>query len=481
VEAPGAANAPQVVTVFLEVLPAGSDPGPAVEPSELIFRGVSGEPSPGSKEIHLYNLTGAEVTYRSTAVTENGGNWLVYLPRDATLRPEGPTRVVVQPVTGDLPPGIYRGTLALKFSDGSLRNVSLAFIVAPFSSSSSSAARADGPCTPASLILVLSSLGQSFSVSAGWPVALVAEVRDDCGAAVDSGEVVASFSNGDPPQRFTSLKNGTWHGTWLTGNAALADVTIKIQAVDRRNIRGVREVRGGLRSIQELPVVNAGSVVSAASFAPFVPLAPGSLVSIYGVRLAEGQADSSAVPLPTDLGGTEVLIAGRLMPLVSVSENRIDAIVPFDVEVNTTHQILVQRGSTISQPVPIDVAAAQPAIFQGRIYAIRSGDRILAQAGAPARRGDNIVIFCAGMGVVEGNTAAGAAGPDAPRAGARQPVQLTIGGVEAAVSFAGLAPGLVGIYQIGASVPQSAPSGDETPVVFQIAGQTSPAATMAIE
>jgi hypothetical protein len=101
--------------------------------------------------------------------------------------------------------------------------------------------------------------------------------------------VVASFSNGDPPQQFTSLKNGIWHGTWRTGNAALSDVTIKIQAVDRRNIRGVREVRGGLRSIQELPVVNAGSVVSAASFAPFVPLAPGGLISISGERLAEGQ------------------------------------------------------------------------------------------------------------------------------------------------------------------------------------------------
>ena len=148
-------------------------------------------------------------------------------------------------------------------------------------------------------------------------------------------------------------------------NNTLAEVTIKIQAEDRRNIRGVREVTGGLRSIQELPVVNAGSVVSAASFAPFVPVAPGSLISISGERLAEGQAASSTVPLPTDLGGTEVLIAGRLMPLVSVSESRIDAIVPFDVEINTTHQILVQRGLTISQPVSIDVAAAQPAISQG--------------------------------------------------------------------------------------------------------------------
>jgi len=37
------------------------------------------------------------------------------------------------------------------------------------------------------------------------------------------------------------------------------------------------------------------------------------------------------------------------------------------------------------------------------------------------------------------------------------------------------------VYQIEASVPQSALSGDETPVILQIAGQTSPTVTMAIE
>ena len=85
------------------------------------------------------------------------------------------------------------------------------------------------------------------------------------------------------------------------------------------------------------------------------------------------------------------------------------------------------------------------------------------------------------MGAVEGKAEAGDAGPDSPRAAARLPVRLTIGGKETAVSFAGMAPGLIGIYQIEASVPQSAPSGDLTPVILQIAGQTSPTVTMAIE
>jgi uncharacterized protein (TIGR03437 family) len=489
IDAPGAANTPQSVTVFLEVLPPGGNPGPAVEPSELIFNGVAGEASPGSKEIQLYNLAGAEITYRSESRTENGGDWLVHLPRDATVRPERPNRIVVQPVTGSLQPGVYRGNLALQFSDGNVRNVNLVYIVSP-GPAPAAGARADEACTPSTLVPALSSLGQTFSVSAGWPVALVAEVRDDCGAPVDSGEVVATFTNGDPPQRFTSLKNGIWHGTWRTGASALSDVTVRLQAVDRRNLRGVREVRGGLRSLQELPVISAGAVVSAASFEPYVPLAPGARVSISGDRLAEVQMEASSVPLPTDLAGTEVLIAGQLMPLVSVSQSRIEAIVPYGVEVNTTHQILVQRGVTLSQPAPVDMAAAQPAILlaassaqsQGRIFVLRAdAGQQLAAAATPAKPGDNIVILCAGVGAVDAGQDAASPGPEAPRAAARQTVRVTIGGAEAPVSFAGLAPGLLGVYQVETSVPEAASRGVAAPVILQVAGQTSAPATMAIE
>jgi uncharacterized protein (TIGR03437 family) len=413
----------------------------------------------------------------------------VYLPRDATVRPERPTRLVVQPVTGSLSPGVYRANLALQFADGNLRNVSLVFIVSP-PSAGTAAARADGACTPEALVPALSSLGESFSVSAGWPVALVAEVRDECGVPVDAGEVVATFTNGDPPQSLTSVKNGIWHGTWRTGAMSLSDVTIRIQALDRRNLRGVREVRGGLRPIRELPVVNPAGVVSAASFEPYVPLAPGARVSISGDRLAEGQRAASNVPLPTDLGGTEVLIAGQLMPLVSVSESRIEAIVPYGLEVNTRHQILVQRGATLSQPASVDVAAAQPAIFpaassalsQGSIYVLRAGaSEQLAEPTAPAKAGDSLAILCAGVGEVEGSQDAASAGPDAPRIGVRQPVQVTIGGADAPVTFAGLAPGLVGVYRIETAVPPAATRGDAVPVILQIAGQSSPLVTMAIE
>jgi uncharacterized protein (TIGR03437 family) len=58
---------------------------------------------------------------------------------------------------------------------------------------------------------------------------------------------------------------------------------------------------------------------------------------------------------------------------------------------------------------------------------------------------------------------------------------MTIGGLPAVVSFAGLAPGFAGLYQINATVPVGVTTGNNVPVVIQVAGQTSPPATMAVQ
>src|SRR6185436_20740823 len=51
INAPAAANNPQVVTVFLEVLPAGSDPGAMVQPQELVFNAIAGAQPPGAQAL----------------------------------------------------------------------------------------------------------------------------------------------------------------------------------------------------------------------------------------------------------------------------------------------------------------------------------------------------------------------------------------------------------------------------------------------
>jgi uncharacterized protein (TIGR03437 family) len=59
--------------------------------------------------------------------------------------------------------------------------------------------------------------------------------------------------------------------------------------------------------------------------------------------------------------------------------------------------------------------------------------------------------------------------------------QLMVGGQSAHVSFAGLAPGFAGLYQVNATVPKGVQTGGSVPVTVTIDGQTSPLITIAIK
>ena len=50
---------------------------------------------------------------------------------------------------------------------------------------------------------------------------------------------------------------------------------------------------------------------------------------------------------------------------------------------------------------------------------------------------------------------------------------MTLGGVGLDVQYAGLAPGSVGLYQINANVPKSAPQGLDIPLIISQGGSST--------
>jgi uncharacterized protein (TIGR03437 family) len=105
------------------------------------------------------------------------------------------------------------------------------------------------------------------------------------------------------------------------------------------------------------------------------------------------------------------------------------------------------------------------------------GARVPADAQNPLKAGDRILIQCAGLGAVTQAIGAGIAAPADQPVSTVAAVSLRIGGVEAAVSFAGLVAGQVGVYQVQATVPAGVSPGDAVPVVLNVAGQSSPVVT----
>jgi uncharacterized protein (TIGR03437 family) len=181
-------------------------------------------------------------------------------------------------------------------------------------------------------------------------------------------------------------------------------------------------------------------------------------------------------------------MAGRALPLVEVREDRIDAIIPYDVPVNARHQLIVQRGAANTVPESVTVAAEQPAVYtkdrtgggQGMIHVIAEGaPPRLAEPDSPARAGDVIAITCTGLGAVEPTSPAGEAAPnEAPVTLA--PVTVSVGGVEATGAVATLVPGATGLYEVRVRVPEGI-SGDDVAVVVTAGNQSSPPVTMAVQ
>jgi len=488
VTAPDADNSPQYVSVFLNVLPPGSNVGPVVQPSALIFSAVAGGESPGSQTLLVQSLSSAPDTFTSGAVTADGVNWIQALPVAGSVTSAQPSRIVVQPIIDKLSPGIHTGTLTLSFSDGSTRVVTIVLVlVAPISRGSISAlAQTPAGCNPTTLAPVFSLLPDGFSVPAGFPSALTVKVIDDCANPMTTGNVVVAFSNGDPPLRLDSLKDGTWSQTWVPKhNTAAVTVTADAQ-IPEQNLNGEVRVKGGFLTFDTPPQVNSGGVVNAASNQG--PIAPGSIISIAGSKLALAQASATGT-LPTTLGGSAVIIAGVSIPLMYASDGQINAIVPFETSVNTTQQVIVNRGSSPSVPQPVTVAAVAPGIFtadasgtgQGLIYVTdASGNASLADAGHPAAVGNTVTIYCTGLGPVTPAVPTGAPAPVGPPSSTVNPVTVTIGGVAANVLFAGLTPNTVGAYYVNAILLQGTPAGDKVPVVITAAGQPSQTVTMSV-
>ena len=245
-------------------------------------------------------------------------------------------------------------------------------------------------------------------------------------------------------------------------------------------------VTGGIGSAKTPPAVTQAGVVSAASSVSYTALAPGGMIAIYGSFLADNAASAPGFPLPTTLGSANVIIGGQLAPLLYASPGQINALVPFGLNTNTTQSLLIQRDLTLSSPVPINVADAQPGLYVSGGSAIVVDYRgtappFLVTPSAPAQAGDVLVFYCAGLGVTNPPVADGAASPASPTAQTQAPVTALIGGLNANVEYAGLVAGLAGLYQVNITMPSGVTPGNAVPVTLTAAGQTSPAAIISTQ
>ena len=218
------------------------------------------------------------------------------------------------------------------------------------------------------------------------------------------------------------------------------------------------------------PAVGPNTVVSTASFEAG-SVSPGEQVSLIGVNLGptDGVRSDASKNLPTSLSGTSVTFDGVAAPIYYVSDNLVAVQVPTTLTPGATTRIQVTAASGSSSAINLPVVPARPGIFTyeagggGQAKALNedgslNGDTTIVGT-KPALPGTTLQIFTTGMGAVDPPIAQGTPAPQKPLSLVTLPVNATIGGVPATVTYAGAAPGMVGVYQVNVTIPLLTPSG----------------------
>jgi len=211
----------------------------------------------------------------------------------------------------------------------------------------------------------------------------------------------------------------------------------------------VTRTNGSLAIAPQTMAITA--VVNSAGFGP--GLSPGGLFTIFGAGFTAGQAASS------------VTVGGQLAQVLAAFPFQVNARIPAGTPPgNATLEVNGPLG-TATQTVAILPAA--PGIF-----VIVNQDGTLNGPSNPIESGAYLSIYGTGLGAT---TAQGSLQI------ASAPVSVVVGGAVLTPSFAGLAPGLTGVYQINVQIPPGTAPGSAIALSVQEAGQTSNTVAVAVQ
>jgi uncharacterized protein (TIGR03437 family) len=470
---PKALNAPQFVVVVADIAPAGTAPVPDPNPAGLLFQGSAGGANPAPRPIIVNTTSPSPVQFSTSVATDSGGQWLSAVATANVTSLASPASVTVSVTLGTLTSGIYTGTVNIGIGQ-IVRAVGIVLIVKPAGSVAqpevSIARPRDAGCTPASVALAQTGTIENFSIPAGWPATLSVQAADNCGSALTSASVVASFSNGDPPISLAGDQvTGIYSATWQPG-AAAAQMTVTLDATSGGLAPAEIQLAGNVDpNANPAPSLVIAGLLNNLNAQVGAPLAPGTVSQVYGDNLTTAPDSPSTVPLPTLYKGVAALVGGMPAPIYYISKTQLTVQVPSELAPSRTYYALLVAGDQFSLPQEVDLVPVAPgtvAFPDGRLVA-QHADFTLVDANHPAKPGETVTIYLVGMGATTPAVASGNPAPLNPLAKVPSDVRVTVDGQSGDVSFSGLTPGGVGLYQINFKMPAGLRTGSLDVVITQ--------------
>ncbi len=284
---------------------------------------------------------------------------------------------------------------------------------------------------------------------------------------------------------------------WDTTNGSATPEGLAAPAgifVDRRDTLYVGD-DGNNRVVQFLKAV---SVQNAATLQAGAPVSRGASCIMLGAGLATATQQVTSGAQPKSLADRQLLVNGQIQaPMSYVSPNQINFVMPWEAPLGT--QSLAVRLSDTGEPVAggtVSVAAYAPGLFtsdgkglagngQAKAY---NQDNTLNSPTNPAALGSTVRVLGTGQGPVVKPPADGQPAPSGQDStvatptsdgnaclGSQTHVCVALGGsgggaMFASLQYSGLAPGMVGVWELTFTIPATGLMGNSVGVRAAIGG-----------
>ncbi len=444
----------------------------AAEPSSLGFGlfGTGDFPSTGLAISNLSRSGSINVNVRVEQRTVAPGVSITVTPSSFALLAGRETQLTVR-VSGTRPAnGRYEGFIILSGGATELK--------VPYSFYSG----------PGAAFNMYALAGSFFDAIPGYRQGILMKVVDEFGIPVMGVPLVGRVISGNGRITFANERTdeyGIAEGTFEAG----ANVGEQVVRFEAGNI-----FADFVANVIPRPAIATNGIRDAASGEASTAFTAGQYISIFGTGLSptlkvfngrELPLSLSRVSVSFDNQANRVSAAGRLQ---FVSDGQINVQIPWECAGLSTVDMKVSIGEFSSAVQNLRLRAANPAAFEytepgsnRRYIAALDGNFALISGSNPARRGQVAQLFVNGLGAVDRTPGSGQVSPADPLARTNANPVVRIGGRTAQLLFSGLAPGIVGLYQINVVVPGDAPTGAEVELTIEQSGVSSRATRIAVD
>ena len=206
-----------------------------------------------------------------------------------------------------------------------------------------------------------------------------------------------------------------------------------------------------------IPYLEPAGVVNAAGVTPQSGVAPGSVVSVFGVNLTRDTVLAPEGMVPQTLGGVTVRVGDRLLPLFFVSASQMNAQLPDDLASGTQLLTISAQGQPDVR-TNFAVVRNAPGLFPVVLH--KDGSSVTADA--PAKPGELVTVYGTGFGPADHARPEGFPVPQSPDYLIVDGASVQVGDGVVAAEKAFAVPGRTGIDAVQFRVPDSATSGTAT-------------------